>query len=66
MTDDITKKPDWIYRGKSVRQLIQELHSFEDDTLEVMISVDKSQTRKPLKSLEHRNGRLLLISADGE
>jgi hypothetical protein len=61
MTDDITKKPDWIYRGKSVRQLIQELHSFEDDTLEVMISVDK-----PLKSLEHRNGRLLLISADGE
>jgi hypothetical protein len=36
--------PDWITRGKTVRQLIEELQSFEIQDLEVQISVDGGET----------------------
>ena len=35
-----TEMPDWITRGKTISELIEELRSFEDQTLMVEISVD--------------------------
>jgi hypothetical protein len=32
--------PEWVTRGKTIRQLIKELESFEDQGLEVRISLD--------------------------
>lgn len=45
---DISGSPDWIVRGKTIKQLIKELQSFEDQELLVEISVDDGETKKPI------------------
>jgi hypothetical protein len=40
------KIPEWVTRGKSIRQLIKELESFEDQDLEVRLSLDDGDTHK--------------------
>ena len=34
------KKPEWVYRGKSIRQLIKELRTFEDQNRTMLISIN--------------------------
>ena len=41
-------QPEWMTRGKTIRQLIWELQSFENQDLEVRISVDDGDTKKPI------------------
>jgi hypothetical protein len=36
--------PEWTRRGKTVRQLIEELQTFENQDLEVRISMDSGDT----------------------
>jgi hypothetical protein len=48
--------PDWVTRGKTVRQLIAELQSFEDQELEVRLSLDSGRT----------HGCISLVSKLGE
>lgn len=36
--------PEWVTRGKTIRQLIKELESFENQDLEVRISLDYGDT----------------------
>ena len=38
--------PEWMISGKTIRQLIKELQTFEDQNLEVRISVDSGETFK--------------------
>tara|TARA_B100000446_G_scaffold156736_1_gene153790 strand:+ start:698 stop:904 length:207 start_codon:yes stop_codon:yes gene_type:complete len=40
MSDDVTPNPEWFTRGKTIKQLIAELQSFENQDLEVKISID--------------------------
>ena len=40
----INKNPEWVTRGKTIRQLIKELRSFENQDLEVRISLDGGDT----------------------
>ena len=54
-------KPDWIYGGKTIRQLIQELQTFEDQNLEVLISVDEGDTKKPISIVGKSDGKCLLM-----
>jgi len=42
---------DWTTCGKSIRQLIQELQTFENQDLEVRISLDAGETHKPISSI---------------
>jgi hypothetical protein len=49
-------EPDWRVRGKSVRQLIKELQTFEDDGLEVKISIDYGDTFYPISLVGRFNG----------
>lgn len=49
------KKPGWIIKGKTIRQLIEELRSFEDQDLEVRISVDDAKTHKCISLVEKRS-----------
>lgn len=42
----INKNPEWVTRGKTIRQLIEELQTFEDQELEVKISIDEGETLK--------------------
>lgn len=40
--------PEWTQRGKTVRQLIEELQTFENQELEVRISIDSGDTSIPI------------------
>lgn len=55
------KKPDWIERGKSIRQLINELQSFEDQDIHVEVSIDDGETSKPISLVMKSNGKCLLV-----
>lgn len=47
--------PEWTRRGKSVRELIAELQTFENQELEVRISIDRGDTSVPI-SLVGKSG----------
>ena len=36
--------PEWVTRGKTIKQLIKELESFENQDLEVRLSLDDGDT----------------------
>ena len=46
MSDKINKEPEWVTKGKTIRQLISELQSFENQDLEVKLSVDAGESYK--------------------
>lgn len=52
--------PEWIGRGKTVAQLIQELRSFEDQSLEVRISIDGGESSQPISLVAKRVGYAVL------
>ena len=53
--DNINTNPNWVTRGKSIRQLIEELQTFEDQDIEVKISVDDGETFKCISLVENVN-----------
>ena len=53
--------PEWINRGKSIRGLIKELQSFDDQDLEVQISVDDGNVRRPISLVGKVDGKCLLV-----
>jgi len=50
----IRDSEDWTTCGKSIRQLIQELQTFENQDLEVRISVDGGENHKPISVLDKK------------
>ena len=52
--------PKWIGRGKTVVQLIQELRSFEDQSLEVRISIDGVESSQPISLVTKIGGYAVL------
>jgi hypothetical protein len=61
MQTDNLKFPERKYRGKSIRGLIQELQTFEDQDIEVQISIDDGDTRKPIGLVQNSRGQCLLV-----
>ena len=57
-------QPAWVACGKTIRQLIRELQSFEDQDLEVRISVDGGVTSKCISLVGKSNGVALLENCD--
>ena len=53
--------PEWTRRGKNVAQLIEELRSFEDQTLEVRISLDGGNTSYPISLVGKKDGKYALL-----
>ena len=51
-------------RGKTIAGLIRELQSFEDQTLEVRLSLDAGDTSYPIALVGKKDGRCLLWSYD--
>ncbi|MGY2221363.1 hypothetical protein ACW9IK_01580 [Pseudomonas gingeri] len=64
MTDDVEKNPSWVTRGKTIRELIEELGAFEDQELLVEISVDNGDTRKPISLVKKSKGVCLLVNSE--
>lgn len=57
-------QPEWVNRGKTIRELIQELQSFDDQSLPVEISVDGGCTRKPISLVKKTCGVCLLVNCE--
>ena len=53
--------PEWISRGKTVAQLIEELHSFENQNMEVRISIDDGETSLPISLVGKSQGKYALL-----
>jgi hypothetical protein len=56
----------WENRGKTVRGLIKELQSFENDELMVEISLDGGVTGKPISLVGKQDGKCLLMNISNE
>jgi hypothetical protein len=55
------KNPDWTSKGKTVADLIRELLSFEDQEMEVRISLDGGDTSLPISLVGKSNGRYAVL-----
>ncbi|MCJ1880742.1 hypothetical protein [Pseudomonas nitroreducens] len=64
MKEGLDDKPGWIERGKTIRELILELESFEDQELLVELSVDGGGSSSPISLVGKKNGRCMLIYFD--
>ncbi len=60
----VNEKPEWVTRGKPIRQLIKELQSFENQDMEVRISLDDGETHKPISLVEKVDGLCLLVNSE--
>lgn len=58
--DDINKQPEWVDKGKTIKELIQELNSFENQDIKVEISLDGGLTHFPI-SLVGKSGEICLL-----
>jgi len=57
-------QPDWVTGGKTIRQLIRELQSFENQDLEVRISVDGGVTSQCISLVGKSNGVALIENCE--
>lgn len=58
------KQPEWVIQGKSIKQLIKELESFEDQNLLVEISFDVGETSKPISLVGKIDGKCMLLNCE--
>ena len=57
--------PAWVTHGKTIRQLIEELKSFENQDLEVRVSLDYGDTHHTISIVEHLEGKYcVLVNAE--
>lgn len=60
-----SNRPEWVDRGKTIQQLIEELKSFENQDLEVRISMDYGDSHQQIDFIEKNGDDCLLVSATG-
>jgi hypothetical protein len=53
--------PDWTSRGKTVAHLIKELLTFENQDMEVRISLDDGATSYPISLVIRSNGKYAVL-----
>ncbi len=56
--------PEWVTRGKTIRQLIKELLTLENQDLEVRISLDCGETHRCVSSVGKRDGYCVLDNSE--
>lgn len=58
--------PEWVTRGKTIRELIRELQSFEDQDLEVRMSLEHGSSHgsnhHAISLVERRDGRYCVLT----
>ena len=64
MKDCDGTQPDWVIRGKTIKQLIKELQSFENQDLMVEISLDGGETRKPISLVKKSGSVCILVNSE--
>lgn len=53
--------PEWVTRGKTIGQLIQELAAFDDPEREVRISLDYGDTHKAISIVQSEGERYCVL-----
>lgn len=53
--------PKWTSKGKTVAQLIEELSTFENQNMEVRISIDDGETSLPISLVGKSQGKYALL-----
>jgi hypothetical protein len=61
MNDPWPRQGDWQTCGKSIKELIRDLRSFEDQDQEVTISIDGGETSCPVSMAIRRDGKCILV-----
>ena len=56
--------PEWVTRGKTIRQLIAELQTFENQDVEVRISVNYGNTDRCVSIVEQRGDYCVLVNSE--
>jgi len=64
MVNKSNSAPNWVSRGKTIRELIQELQTFEDQGLEVQISIDDGESRRSISLVKKSRGCCLLVNCE--
>ncbi|GAA4348527.1 hypothetical protein GCM10023165_34440 [Variovorax defluvii] len=64
MEKESNVQPPWVARGKTIRQLIKELQSFENQDLLVEISLDGGNTHKPISLVKKSKQTCLLVNSE--
>ncbi|MDO9404666.1 MAG: hypothetical protein Q7T87_11605 [Polaromonas sp.] len=54
-------KPAWVYQDKSIHQVIEELGTFENPDLKVLISIDYGENPAPLYAIKKGDGCCLVL-----
>ncbi|WP_151811829.1 hypothetical protein [Acinetobacter bereziniae] len=60
----MSKDSNRVTRGKSIKQLIKELESFEDQNLLVEISFDDGDSSKPISLVGKIDGKCILLNCE--
>ena len=58
------KESDWINTGKTIRELIEELQSFDNLDIEARISFDGGDNHLPISLVGKSENYCLLINSD--
>ena len=59
------KIPEYITKGKTIKNLIEELKSFENQDLEVRVSIDDGLSHKCISLVEkHENKYCVLVNCE--
>jgi hypothetical protein len=53
--------PDWVTRGKTIRELIRELQAFENQDQEVRISLDYGKTHHPISIVARTDAKYCVL-----
>ena len=64
MVNNTNKQPESVTKGKTIRQLIKELQTFENQDLEVQISLDEGETCKPIRLVGRDGDYCLLMNCE--
>jgi hypothetical protein len=56
--------PDWVTRGKTIRQLIEELQSFEDQDMVARMSLDDGATHHGISIVQKSDGCCVLVNSE--
>ncbi len=62
----VNPTPGWVTRGKTVRGLIAELLTFENQDMEVRISLDGGDTHKCISLVGKLDGKAVLMNCEEE
>jgi hypothetical protein len=56
--------PDWVTRGKTIRQVIAELQTFEDQDMEVRMSFDYGDTHRCVSIIQRQGDCCVLVNTE--